>query len=96
MPYHHTAVVDLETTGFRGSDRIIEIGVVLLDPDLRPEGTWQTLLQPDRDIANSHVHGITATELVRAPRFTGVSGELAELLDGRVIVAHNAPLTPGS
>lgn len=86
-----SAVIDLETTGFRPSDRVVEIGVVLMDHDLVEEGTWETLIQPDRDIDNAHVHGITATDLVRAPRFSGIAKELAELLSGRVLIAHNAP-----
>ncbi len=86
-----TAVLDLETTGFRSSDRVIEIGVVLLDEHLTVEATWQTLVQPDRDIDNTHIHGISASDLVTAPRFAGIAAELAELLDGRVLVAHNAP-----
>ena len=86
-----TAVLDLETTGVRASDRIIEVGVVLLDADLAVESTWQTLVQPERDIDNSHVHGISAGDLVRAPHFVGIAAELAELLDGRVVVAHHAP-----
>ncbi|MDO5669123.1 MAG: exonuclease domain-containing protein [Corynebacterium sp.] len=85
------AVLDLETTGLRASDRVIEIGVVLLDAHLNPEATFQTLIQPDRDIANSHVHGISATDLVDAPRFGGIAAQLAALLDGRVLIAHNAP-----
>lgn len=88
---HTVAVLDLETTGLGPSDRILEIGVVLLDRELRQEATWQTLVQPGRDIDNSHIHGVTATDLVHAPTFAGVAAELAELLDGRVIVAHNAP-----
>ena len=88
---HAVAVLDLETTGLGPSDRILEIGVVLLDRELRQEATWQTLVQPGRDIDNSHIHGVTATDLVHAPTFAGVAAELAELLDGRVIVAHNAP-----
>lgn len=86
-----TAVLDLETTGFRSTDRVIEVGVVLLDENLAVEDTWQTLVQPDRDIDNSHVHGITASDLVGAPRFSGIAAELAALLDDRVLVAHNAP-----
>lgn len=86
-----TAVIDLETTGFRPSDRVLEIGVVLLDSSLHREHSWQTLVQPRRDIDNSHVHGITATDLVGAPEFSGVAAELAELLEGRLVVAHNAP-----
>ena len=38
---HHAgfAVVDLETTGVMPHDRIVEIGVVLLRPDLTVERT---------------------------------------------------------
>ena len=86
-----SAVLDLETTGFGASDRVIEVGVVLFDEHLTVESTWQTLVQPDRDIDNTHVHGISATDLVHAPKFAGIAAELAELLDGRVLIAHNAP-----
>lgn len=87
---HPVAVLDLETTGLGASDRVIEIGVVLLDRDLHHESTWETLVQPERDIANGHIHGITATDLVHAPRFREIAAELVGLLDGRVVVAHNA------
>lgn len=90
MHLHPTAVIDLETTGFRHTDRILEIGVVLLDRDLHVEGTWQTLLQPGLEIDNTHVHDIRTTDLIHAPKFRGVARELAELLDGRVVIAHNA------
>lgn len=84
------AVIDLETTGFGGAHRIIEIGVVLLTGDLEPDGTWETLVQPHRDISNTFVHGITATDVVGAPLFTQVAHDLAATLHGRILVAHNA------
>ncbi|MCT1613830.1 exonuclease domain-containing protein [Corynebacterium sanguinis] len=84
------AVIDLETTGFSASDRIIEIGLVLLDSSLAVESTWDTLVQPNRDIPNSFVHGITATDVVKAPAFGEVAPQLAGLLTGRIPVAHNA------
>lgn len=86
------AVVDVETTGFRDSDRIVEVAVVMLDDAGRVEGRWQSLVQPDRDIANAHVHGITAAVVAGAPSFPGIAAELAGLLDGRILVAHNAAL----
>ncbi|RSZ62867.1 hypothetical protein EAH68_08775 [Corynebacterium hylobatis] len=88
---HPVAVIDLETTGFGPADRVLEIGLVLLDRELQQEGTWQTLVQPERGFDNSHIHGVTATDLVRAPRFSGIAAELAELIDSRLIIAHNAP-----
>lgn len=85
------AVIDLETTGFGPSDRIIEIGVVLLDPDGNKEGTWECLIQPNRDIPNTFVHGISAADVVSAPTFREVAAHLQLLLEGRTMVAHNAP-----
>lgn len=87
---HGYAVVDLETTGFGQTDRIVEIGVVLLNADLEVEGTWDTLVQPNRDIPNTHVHKVTASQLVHAPVFADVAPYVAGLLSGRVPVAHNA------
>ena len=87
---HGFAVVDLETTGLSNLDRIVEIGVVLLRPDLTVEGTWETLIQPERDIPNSYIHKITATDVVAAPLFCDVAPYLGSLLNGRTLVAHNA------
>lgn len=84
------AVLDFETTGFSRHDRVIEIGVVLLDANCRVERTWKTLVQPNRGFDNSDVHGITPTNLVGAPTFEHVARRFAEVLNGRVIVAHNA------
>jgi len=46
------AVVDLETTGLfpGGNDRIVEVGVVLVSPAVEVVGTWETLLNPGRDL----------------------------------------------
>lgn len=89
------AVIDLETTGFSNAHRILEVGVVLLRPDLTVEGTWDTLIQPGRDIPNSHIHHITATDVVDAPSFADVAAYLGHLLNGRILVAHNAPFERG-
>lgn len=86
------AVVDLETTGLfpGGSDRIVEVAVVHVAPDGTPERSWSTLVNPGRDLGPQHIHGIAAADVVRAPTFERVAGTLAELLAGRVFVAHNA------
>ncbi|PWU50156.1 hypothetical protein DLJ47_24615 [Micromonospora sp. S4605] len=86
------AVVDLETTGFaphRG-DRIIEVAVVRLSPAGQIEHRWTTLINPDRDPGPTRVHGLTAADLALAPRFSDIAGELASLLRGAIVVAHNA------
>lgn len=85
------AVIDLETTGFspaRG-DRIVEIGVVLLDDAGRVEDEWTTLVNPKRDVGPTHVHGIRASDVVDAPHFGDVAAHLVALLSGRTLAAHN-------
>ena len=85
------AVVDTETTGFspaRG-DRVLEVAVVLLDADGRVEREWETLLNPDRGVGPTHVHGITPAEVARAPRFGDIARFLASLFAGRLVVGHN-------
>lgn len=84
------AVIDLETTGFNPNDRVVEIGLIHVDANGQIERRWQTLIQPGRDIPNTHVHGISATDVVDAPRFGQIAAELAALLQSRIIVAHNA------
>lgn len=86
------AVIDLETTGFayNGNDRVCEIGVVLLDPEGNREGSYSTLINPQRDLGAQHIHGIAATDARVAPTFEAIVGDLTELLAGRVVAAHNS------
>lgn len=85
------AVIDLETTGFspaRG-DRIVEVGVVLVDDDGVVEDEWTTLINPQRDVGATHVHGIRASDVVDAPLFGDIAAHLVSLLSGRMLAAHN-------
>lgn len=86
------AVIDLETTGFspRQHDRIAEVAVVLTDAAGRVQDEWCTLVNPERDLGPQHVHGISAADVGLAPTFAVVAPHLARLLEGRVVVAHNA------
>ena len=82
------AIVDTETTGFGKNDRILEIAVVLMD-GTEIINEWETLVNPERDISNSDIHGITSNQVSMAPTFKEISSNLASLLDDRIIVAHN-------
>lgn len=58
-------VFDIETTGFsRENERIIEIA--LRDLQGGPNSTFQTFVNPQRSVYNSHIHGIT-TQMVSRP-----------------------------
>lgn len=85
------AVIDFETTGFSPSkNRVIEIGVVRTDSSGRVLGEYQTLIQPHQDVGRTDIHGISATDLIDAPIFGEVLNDLAKILNGAILVAHNA------
>lgn len=83
--------VDLETTGADAQrDRITEIGVVEVGPDGISE--WDTLVDPQASIP-PFIQGMTGIteEMVRGqPTFESLAEALAERLQGRLFVAHNA------
>ncbi len=85
------AVVDCETTGLSPSrDRIIEIGVVLLDDSGGAEGEWSSLVNPGRPVSAQFIHGLSDDDVADAPSFAEILPTLVPLLRGRSIVAHNA------
>lgn len=86
------AYVDLETTGMRPMrDGITEIGIVLSDNGRITE-EWSTLLDPGVHIPYKiqELTGISNNMVKGAPGFEDVAEEVAELLEGRLFVAHNA------
>jgi DNA polymerase-3 subunit epsilon len=86
------AVIDLETTGLSPwrNDRIVEIGVVLMSLNGQTHTEYETLINPNRDLGPSRIHGIFAADVVRAPTFADVAGDVLELLTGADIIAgHN-------
>ena len=83
------AVIDVETTGFGKGDRIIEIGVVLLDHRFRIVDEYETLIDPERDLGPTHVHGITPKMISMAPIFGEAAPAIAKRIGNRVVVAHD-------
>ena len=85
-------VIDLETTGLfpQKHDRILEIGVVFVTDEGAIEGEWSTLVDPQRDVGPTRIHGITARDVLDAPTFAEIAPLLIESLCGRTLVAHNA------
>lgn len=85
------AVVDTETTGVYSSDRVVEVAVVTLALDGEVIDTFDTLVNPCRDVSASHVHGITASMVADAPTFEEIAGDVAVRLHGACLVGHNIP-----
>lgn len=83
--------VDLETTGADATrDRITEIGVVEVGPDGIVE--WDTLVDPGIGIPPfiQRLTGITDAMVRGKPSFESLAESLAERLQGKLFVAHNA------
>jgi DNA polymerase III subunit epsilon len=83
------AIIDIETTGCDPvRDRIIEIAVIRTD-----SGTeFSSLVNPGRSLPPfiTGLTGITADQLVDAPRFEELAPEIADMLEGAVFTAHNS------
>lgn len=84
------AFVDVETTGARWSDRIIEIGILRVE-DGKITQKLNTLINPDCHVPPeiTELTGITSAELEFAPTFGQIKREVQEILDDCVFVAHN-------
>ncbi len=83
-------MVDVETTGFDPEEqRIVEIGVVILDDEGRELSAFSTLVDPGCDPGPTHIHGISAPMLNGAPSFALIHPYVADQLTGRVMVGHN-------
>ena len=83
--------VDVETTGiYYSTNNVIEVAIVHLDEDFSEVGSWTTLVNPDRDLGLTDLHGISGRDVKGAPKFSEVAEELLWLLADNIVVAHNA------
>ena len=85
-------VIDVETTGLspEKGDRVVEIGVVYVSDDGHVQDHWSTLINPQRDVGPTRIHGITASDVVSAPTFGDIAPYVLRAVTGRTVVAHNA------
>lgn len=85
------AVVDVETTGIFPSmhDRIVEIAAIRVDPNGQIVTHYSTLVNPDRDIGATHIHGISARDVKNAPTFDEIAGDILAVISDAIFVAHN-------
>ena len=85
-------VIDLETTGLfpTAHDRVVEIAALRYAPSGVVRDKWVTLVNPGRDMGATSVHGIGAGDVLAAPLFADVVGDVCQRLAGAVVVAHNA------
>ena len=85
-------LLDLETTGGNPvADRITEVAAVRVE-DGREVVRWSTLVNPGVPISAfiQSLTGIHDQMVADAPHFEDIAQRLLELMDGAVLVAHNA------
>jgi DNA polymerase-3 subunit epsilon len=93
MKSYSFSVVDVETTGFspKKYDKIIEIGITKIDQNGNVIDTFESLINPNRDVGATHIHGITSEMVLNAPIFSNIAGNILNILNESLLVAHNAP-----
>jgi DNA polymerase-3 subunit epsilon len=85
-------VIDLETTGLfpQKHDRVVELAMVYVSEDGEVQDSWSTIVNPQRDVGPTHIHQITAREVLAAPTFADLAPYVVQGIAGRTVVAHNA------
>jgi len=83
------AFVDVETDGIGAEARIIEIAVIAYETDNRSTRSFRSFVKGSGKAGPTWVHGIKEQDLTHAPSFGEVWPQISELLEGRIVVAHN-------
>src|SRR5207302_3085854 len=86
------AVVDDEGNGGQPPE-IVEIAVLTLDEPVRREDVSTWLVRPAHPITRlvtRKVHGISNADVADCPTWTQIADDVAGLLTGRTLIAHNA------
>lgn len=85
-------VVDVETTGLmpERTDRIVEIALTYVSHEGQIQDQWSTLINPERDLGPTSIHGVRASDVLSAPKFRDIAPYVLKALRGRIFVAHNA------
>ncbi|MAH90366.1 MAG: hypothetical protein CMA11_01200 [Euryarchaeota archaeon] len=89
---HRVLAFDLETTGVStNNDRIVQVALVGANSEGGPVN-YDMIVNPQRPIpmGASRVHGIYDSDVRGKPVFKHYAEELFALMDGAVIVGHNA------
>lgn len=84
--------IDFETTGLsaRSGARVVEVSIVRVEPDGEPQVVLDTLIDPEGPVLCTSIHGIDDEDVLGAPRFTDILGEMIGALENSVVAAFNA------
>jgi hypothetical protein len=69
---------------------VIEIAVVVVQPNGQVEREFVSLVNPGRDIGPTRIHGLMSEDVMHAPTFGELAGQLLAAMNGCVALAgHN-------
>jgi len=85
------AILDIETTGFspQRGDKIVEIAIITTDLQGNIVDTYETLVNPKREVSATNIHGITAEMVKNAPYIEDIIDDIIYHLNNKTIVGHN-------
>ncbi len=90
MSLGNFAAIDFETATSEPHS-VCSVGIVIVRDGRIADG-YYSLIRPEGnryDYWNTRVHGLTARDTARAPRFPEVWAQVAPLIEGLPLVAHN-------
>lgn len=82
-------VFDVETTGLRPTDRVVEFACEAVSISGEVVDRYETLIDPGRSPGPSRIHHITMAMLQAAPVFRDVAGDIQRCFRDRIPVAHH-------
>jgi len=85
------AVLDFETTGAESHDRIIQVGLAIIEDGVITQ-TYSSFVRPGIPIPETIVRltGIDQSMVVEAPELDDVLIEMLPLLSDSILIAHNS------
>lgn len=92
LPVYDTpiAILDFETTGLSaGIDRVVEVSVIRREPDGSSKIVLDTLVNPQRTMGATDIHGISDADVTNAPIFNDIAEGLFAAISGCVLGAYN-------
>jgi DNA polymerase-3 subunit epsilon len=92
MSTDHIAVIDVETTGLSPwrNDRVVEIAIVVISLDGTVHSEYDTLVNPKRDLGPARIHHISTADVLQAPAFPDIAGDVLDILTNvNAVAGHN-------
>ena len=84
------SVIDFETTGLSANyDRVVEVSVVRIEPHTKPKLVFDSLINPQRSVGATFIHGIKDNDVKKAPTFNEIAGDVLFHLQGSIIASYN-------